>query len=108
MTFKEFVSSMNVGEDEVSSENEDSDVDEEWIPPGKRTRQKNRFLRVLITFIGSNHFYPDCRNKGVGNTKYVGQQTTDSCKKLLSCVNLKGFSWFQKNFKLSMLIIGYK
>jgi len=42
MTFKEFVSSMNVGEDEVSSENEDSDVDEEWIPPGKRTRQKNR------------------------------------------------------------------
>ena len=40
MTFKEFVSEINIGEDEISSENDDSEMDEDWKPPEKRTRNR--------------------------------------------------------------------
>ncbi len=40
MTFKEFVSEINTGEDEISSENDDSEMDEDWKPPEKKTRNR--------------------------------------------------------------------
>ena len=38
MTFKEFVSEFNQEDEDVSSENEDSEMDEEWKPPGKKSK----------------------------------------------------------------------
>lgn len=53
MTFKEFVSEINTGEDEISSENDDSEMDEDWKPPEKKTRNRLENNSVYINLVGS-------------------------------------------------------
>ena len=50
MTFKEFVSELNTGDDDVSSDNDDSEVDEDWKPPGKKAKQTRYFAQKQEKF----------------------------------------------------------